>query len=45
MLGDTDGVTRVLLEETLVDVVEDVLVDITNEEVTVSSVKVVKIMM
>ena len=45
MLGDTDGVTRVLLEETLVDAVEDVLVDITNEEVTVSSVKVVKIMM
>ena len=40
MLGDTDEVTTVLLEEMLVDTVEDVLVDIKDEELTVPSVKV-----
>ena len=45
LVADIDGVTTVLVEETLNAVVEDVLVNIADEGVTISSVKVVKRMM
>ena len=45
LVADIDGVTTVLVEETLNAVVEDVLVNMTDKGVIVSCVKVVKRMM